>query len=62
MHIPAEWDGRSVHVTDSSKYHGNPEELETMRAEGFLMLSVAPLSADGELVGALVLMRHHMFN
>ena len=29
MHIPAEWDGRSVHVTDSSKYRGNPEELET---------------------------------
>ncbi len=51
-----------MHVTDSSKFRGTPEELEIMRAEGFVMLSVAPLSADGELVGALVLMHDRMFN
>lgn len=62
LHIPTEWDGRSVHVTDSSKYHGTPEELDSIRGEGFVMLSVAPLSADGELVGALVLMHDRMFN
>ena len=62
LHVPAEWDGRSVHVTDSSKFRGTSEELEIMRAEGFVMLSVAPLSADGELVGALVLMHDRMFN
>jgi diguanylate cyclase (GGDEF)-like protein len=62
LHIPTEWDGRSVHVTDSSKYRGVAEELDAIRGEGFVMLSVAPLSAAGELVGALVLMHDRMFN
>jgi GAF domain-containing protein len=56
LHIPTEWDGRSLHVTTSDRYRGNPDELDTMRREGFVNLSVAPLLADEELVGALVLM------
>jgi diguanylate cyclase (GGDEF)-like protein len=61
LHVPTEWDGRSVHVTTSDRYRGNADELEIMRREGFVTLSVAPLLADEELVGALVIMHDRPF-